>query len=225
MSRLFAPEIDPTPYLAAYPRADGKWYETSYGVAFSPGFGGLWSYRYDEGLPGVPADDANEETHGVMSGADVKKALDALQADPRMLRTRPASIITLEALTGRTAHLKTNYFGGWHLYSGREYSLFNNPFGVELGYTDSADTFEVWFRAHEAEPREYVSLDTLCGELRRYGYTRAAEAAAGAEGRVCAACGAASVSRCARCRGRRYCSRSCQAADWPEHRAQCDSGL
>jgi SET and MYND domain-containing protein len=32
---------------------------------------------------------------------------------------------------------------------------------------------------------------------------------------------ASNLSRCAQCRCRRYCSRDCQRADWPQHRAEC----
>ena len=97
------------------------------------------------------------------------------------------------------------------------YSLFNNPFGVSLGYTDSADSFEVWFLSREREPREYVPLAELCSELRQLGYARAAA-------RPCAVCASPARHRCSLCHARRYCSVACQSADWPAHRKECNAG-
>ena len=37
----------------------------------------------------------------------------------------------------------------------------------------------------------------------------------------CAQCGGAGALRCAGCRGVHYCSRACQKAAWPGHKARC----
>jgi hypothetical protein len=50
-----------------------------------------------------------------------------------------------------------------------------------------------------------------------------AAAAAATELRACDACGGAAGLVCARCKGRRYCSRACQSADWPTHKAACSA--
>ncbi len=223
MDRLFAPDVDPSPRLRQWPTDAQGWHQTPFGVAFQAGIGDLWSFRYDAGLPGVHPRRAGAEMHGVMSGADVDGALTALQAEPDRLRTRPAAVATLEALTGRTARLKDNYFGGWYLCVDGEYSLFNNPFRVSLGYTDSTDNFEVWFKRTEDEPRGYVPLNELCAELRRRGYAGPARTEAPPLKGQCAVCGAAAAHRCSRCHARPYCSRGCQAKDWPTHRTECRS--
>lgn len=223
MDRLLAPDVDPTPSLRQWPADPQGWHQTPFGVAFQAGIGGLWAFRYDADLPGLHRR-AGADMHGVMSGADVDSAVAALLAEPDRLRTRPAAIVTLEALTGRPAYLKDNYFGGWHLYVHGEYSLFNNPFRVSLGYTDSADNFEVWFKRAEGEPRGHVPLDALCAELRRRGYAKPerSEAAPPPKAR-CAVCGGAAGHRCNRCHSRPYCSRDCQVKDWPTHRSECRS--
>jgi len=51
----------------------------------------------------------------------------------------------------------------------------------------------------------------------------AAPGAAASELRKCDACGGAAGLVCARCKGRRYCSRACQSADWASHKATCSA--
>ena len=46
-------------------------------------------------------------------------------------------------------------------------------------------------------------------------------AAAAAAAPPCAQCGGAGALRCAGCRGVHYCSRACQKAAWPGHKALC----
>lgn len=37
----------------------------------------------------------------------------------------------------------------------------------------------------------------------------------------CAVCNSQCQDRCARCRKTHYCSRTCQAKDWPQHKTTC----
>ena len=37
----------------------------------------------------------------------------------------------------------------------------------------------------------------------------------------CVYCNDAATNTCARCQNARYCSRACQAKDWPQHKALC----
>lgn len=42
--------------------------------------------------------------------------------------------------------------------------------------------------------------------------------------KVCNGAGTTSISRCGRCKTAFYCSRECQAQDWPSHKKTCGRG-
>lgn len=177
MNRLsmFLDEVDPTPLLlkvcgepvnTTIEKDNVKLYKSPYGVSFFNSRGIMWFYYYDDDIT-----TDNRLKMGAMGSNDVIKALEILEKEPKKLREKPESIKTLEKLTGDEAHIKLNSFGSWHL-SGNGYSLFNNPFCMTLGYTDSADNFEIWFMDKENEPREYQSLQAVIDGLCKYSYIK-----------------------------------------------------
>ena len=173
-SSLFSKEIDPTDLLNKHFNCEtktdkGKSYKswrTPYGVSFSDqGLKIMWFYEYDSDLTYSTRDNSS----GVMSGIDVANALEKLQIDPDKLRKKPDSIIKLEQLTGLKAIRHYTKFGSWYIACDN-YSLFNNVFNTQLGYTDGPDSFEIWFLKKEEEPREYVPLDRVIDALQSFEY-------------------------------------------------------
>jgi hypothetical protein len=178
MDRLLRPEVDPTellnelaePVTVVSPgtgRAHMSW-PTAYGASFeNHGMRSTWFYRYDESIGHL----AEGGGLGCMSGSDVAQALGQLKTNPNKLRDKPASVEYLERLTGQRAFRKLNAFGRWHIVETGKYSMFNNPFGCQLGYTDGADDFEVWYLEKEGSPRSNQTVSAIERTLAEYGYT------------------------------------------------------
>lgn len=166
MSRLFRSNVDPIPFLeelASYSAESKKW-KTSYGVSFEKfGIGDMWIYRYDEDI-----EKEKGLREGIISATDVALALKQLQQEPTKLREKPRSIEYLEKKLGKQAHRKHNKFGAWHISDEGRYSMFNNPFSCELGYSDSSDNYEVWYMEKEEKPRKYQSVDQIEETLKGY---------------------------------------------------------
>ena len=167
---LFENPIDPKPFLnkcvspvvtSKNNKLITKW-QTPYGVTFSDhGFGDMYFYKYDSDLNDIL------DNHGCLSGNDIVKVLNQLQQNPNQLRTKPNSIIMLENAIGTKAH-RHSQFGKWQIVSDDEYSMINNPFSASLGYTNSADEFELYF--FKDDPLEHLSVSEVLHELKRRNY-------------------------------------------------------
>ena len=103
---------------------------TPFGVSFYQLiiFKDLWGFVYDPDLSGQHPKALLQQQpsfcSGVMSNADLWHVLLQLRDNPDLLRQKSQSLIELERLTNKTAYLKNNYFGGWHIYSEGKWSLY-----------------------------------------------------------------------------------------------------
>ena len=138
-------------------------WETPYGVSFSKMSSFMWVYHYNKTLKFI-----KEGCYiGCLSGGDVYTILEQLKCDPNKLKRKPESIKYLEQLTGNTAYRKHNSFGKWHL-SDEGFSMFNNPFGISLGYTNSENNYEIWYINNEKEPRERQTVNQIEKQLKEF---------------------------------------------------------
>lgn len=146
-------------------------WKTPYGVSFTRDNcmgDSLWFYRYDSDMDSIRPLENEDDIHGCMSGRDIEMAVNQLVVNPNKLREKPKSVKYFERLTGVAAKRKENAFGKWHIKCD-EFSMFNNPFGLELGYTKGENEYEIWI-FEEEEPRAYQSVTDVELALREYGY-------------------------------------------------------
>lgn len=177
----------------------------------------LFSYLYDNDLPFVseqldPTKPHN--CHGVFGKEDIPNIIATFKADPNALAAKPSSVVQIESLTHFKAIRKPNQFGAWHItgvINESRFSMFNNPFNVSTGYTNSAYVYEVWWRDEADEPSSYIHIDDICADLLAR--------------KKCFVCGTPTVKSCAACRCQYYCSVSCQSKDWTRHKKNCGAGL
>ncbi len=159
LNELTKPEVTPK---------CSRW-QTTYGVSFEKltNPGRFWTYCYDETLSHVlrPV----HARSGCLSQQDLVTVLKQLKSNPDKLRHKPQSVKDLEKFTGIPAVLKYEGFGAWHLSKPNHFSVFNNPFGISLGYTDSADDFEAWFNPKEAWPRKHQTVPQISTALSKFG--------------------------------------------------------
>ena len=145
-----------------------KMYKTPYGflieiTKFSDFDMYMYYYEKDIGF-------LNEgNSQGMMCGSDIIKVLKVLKFNPTKLREKSESIKYFENLTGTVAMRKSNDFGKWHI-SNKNFSMFNNPFELSLGYTRNENQFEIWFLSKETEPRMYQSIASIESAMKSFGY-------------------------------------------------------
>ncbi|KAG2491740.1 hypothetical protein HYH03_009903 [Edaphochlamys debaryana] len=79
-----------------------------------------------------------------------------------------------------------------------------------------------------AQARQAAAAEGQAGGSAAASTSAAAGEGGGESGKRCAVCGKSASSpgvrklhKCGGCKAVRYCSRECQAADWPEHQSQC----
>ena len=65
----------------------------------------------------------------------------------------------LEVLTGKKATRKFLHFGKWNIHT-PHFTFFNNPFGLDLGYTRTENEFEV-FEEDTSNIHQRVPLSKL----------------------------------------------------------------
>lgn len=173
MSWIFGEEKDPHDILntkfisekiTKNNRSYTKWI-TPYGVSFGDPYGNsndFYFYEYDKDLD-------EKRGQGCLSGNDIITSIQQLEKNPNKLRTKPQSIIRLEEATGQKAFRMENAFGKWHIRT-NDYSMFNNPFGCSLGYSDTENDFEFYWLHGNEDPLERVPVDKIIILLKSKGY-------------------------------------------------------
>lgn len=163
LNALFTPTLAQTPEGRRYT----SW-QTPWGVAFEDhGMSPIYFYRYDADIGHLRAE---REGRGALSDVDINKVVKKLSVNPQYLRRKPESVAYLERVTGESAHRKRNAFGKWALVRTGMFSMFNNPFGLSLGYTRGPNEYEIWFFEKEQEPRENQSVMEITDALQMFGY-------------------------------------------------------
>lgn len=141
------------------PKKDLAW-KTPYGVSFvelDMKSIGLWGFLYDEDLFM-----RTESGFGVCSGADIEQALKILEKDPDALKKMPKGMETLKEKGAEVAR-HYSHLGQWQARNDR-FSAINNPLGVALGYTFTADTYELMIFETD-KVYEHLSLESVLTKI------------------------------------------------------------
>ena len=132
---------------------------------------GLVCFKYTD-TASVHPNVERKKIHGVMKMKECISVIEQCIREPKKVHTKPRSIKILEGLTGCTAYLHHMQFGKWHISNvgnGQNFSLFNNPFGLTMGYTRGEDDFEILCGSASNDPQGYQPLKKIIEILANNG--------------------------------------------------------